>query len=116
MQDLSGQVVVCSPQVDAGDLQELVANLEAGLVSQTVLRNRGDKYPASSRAGASSTSTVDLLDLDTKLLTGLLYVDCSDLSREGRVVISVGSIGLGSAGGGGGRRFPTSRRQNFYVV
>ena len=94
----------------------MVTNLEAGLVSQAVLRHRGDKDAASTGVGGPATSTVNLLDLDTQLLTGLLYVDCSDLSWEGGVVIPVGSIGLGSAGGGGGRRLSTARRQNFYVV
>ena len=109
VEDLGCQVVVCSPQIDAGDLQQLVSNLQSGLVSQAVLRHRGDKDTARTGAGAGSSSTVNLLDLDTQLLTGLLYVDCSDLSREGGVVIPVGSVGLGSAGGGGGRRFSTAR-------
>ena len=116
VQDLGGQVVVGSPQIDAGDLQQLVSNLQSGLVSQAVLRHRGDKDAASTRAGAAWGSTVNLLDLDTQLLTGLLNVDCSDLSWEGGVVSPVGSVGLGSAGGGGGGRFSTARRQNFYVV
>ena len=94
----------------------MVTNLEAGLVSQAVLRHRGDKDAASTGAGAGSSSAVNLLDLDTQLLTGLLYVDCSDLSWERGVVIPVGSVGLGSAGGGGGRRLSTARRQNFYMV
>ena len=39
VKDLSCQVVVCSPQIDAGDLQQLVSNLQSGLVSQAVLRD-----------------------------------------------------------------------------
>ena len=94
----------------------MVSNLESSLVSQAVLRHRGDKDAASTRAGAGSASTVNLLDLDTQLLAGLLYVDCSDLSWEGSVVVPVGSVGLGSGGGGGGGRLSTTRGQDFYVV
>ena len=40
---LCSQVVVCRPEVDPADLEELVADLQAGLPGQAVGRDRGDE-------------------------------------------------------------------------
>ena len=111
VQHFGCHLVICHPQIDSTDLQQLVTHLEAGLVREAVAGDGGHEHTSGSgvTTGAGAGLTRKLLDLDAELLAALLNMDRPNLPRERFVALMVGAGAVAGAEG-------AARRQNFYVV